>query len=195
MTADWQEQEENAGQALSRPTPACSPSAATPEADSRYSWTVDFAARRPKAREEMQPILAQASKLKEQVVDLKEKLKRLKKSKAATDTLEKLSADIGEKEKSAREMEAGQTTIDAAVFDLKAVNPNTVAKFDARSPAEIIKSIREQRAGRLASPVAALNAHTGSRRKVIPSFAAYGEAREFSQKPDAMVIPQILFHL
>lgn len=34
--------------------------------------------------------------------------------------------------------------MDAAVFDLKAVNPSTVAKFDDRSPAEIIQSIHDQ---------------------------------------------------
>ncbi|MFT3687803.1 hypothetical protein [Paenirhodobacter sp.] len=34
--------------------------------------------------------------------------------------------------------------IDAAVFDLKAVNPSTVARFDDRSAAEIIQSIHDQ---------------------------------------------------
>ena len=142
LTADWQEQEENAG----KPFPTYArllARRATPEADSRYSWTIDFSARRQKARGEMEPILAEASKLKEQVVDLKEDLKRLKKNKTAEHALETLAADISEKEKSARELEAQAATIDAAVFDLKAVNPNTVAKFDARSPAEIIQSIEK----------------------------------------------------
>ncbi|MBL9055014.1 MAG: hypothetical protein JNJ84_01925 [Rhodobacteraceae bacterium] len=51
---------------------------------------------------------------------------------------------IGEKEKSARELEAQAAAIDAAVFDLKAVNPSMVAKFDERSPAEIIRNIHDQ---------------------------------------------------
>jgi type I restriction enzyme M protein len=142
LTADWQEQEEHAGKQF--PTFArLLARRAQPEADSRYSWTIDFAARRQKAREEMEPILAKSSALKEEVIDLKEELKRLKKSKAAADKLEKLSADISEKEKAARELEAQATAIDAAVFDFKAVNPNTVAKFDARSPSAIIQSIED----------------------------------------------------
>ncbi len=34
--------------------------------------------------------------------------------------------------------------IDAAVFDLKAVNPNVVAKVDTRTPTEIIANIEAQ---------------------------------------------------
>jgi type I restriction enzyme M protein len=34
--------------------------------------------------------------------------------------------------------------IDAAVFDLKAVNPNAVVKIDARTPEEVIQSIEKQ---------------------------------------------------
>jgi type I restriction enzyme M protein len=140
LTADWKEQEENAGKTF--------PSYArllgkrgTAEADGRYSWTIDFAARRQKAREEMEPILARAAALKEEVVDLKEDQKRLKKARASDLDLTKLASAISEKEKNARELEAQAAAIDATVFDLKAVNPNTVAKFDARSPAEIIQSI------------------------------------------------------
>lgn len=43
-----------------------------------------------------------------------------------------------------RHLEAKATDIDAAVFDLKAVNPNTVTKVDARTPQEIITNIEEQ---------------------------------------------------
>jgi hypothetical protein len=114
------------------------------EADSRYSWTIDFAARRAKAREEMQPILAQAAETKAEVIDLKEKLKRLKKLKSSDAEVAALIGEINEKEKAARELEAQAAAIDAAVFDLKAVNPSTVAKFDDRSPAEIIQSIHDQ---------------------------------------------------
>ncbi len=113
----------------------------TTEADGRYSWTIDFASRRRKAREEIEPILARASALKEEVVDRKEEQKRLKKAKASDLDLTALASAIAEKEKTARELEAQAAAIDATVFDFKAVNPNTVAKFDARSPAEIIQSI------------------------------------------------------
>ncbi len=140
LTADWKEQEENAG----KPFPSYARllgKRGTAEADGRYSWTIDFAARRQKAREEMEPILARAAALKDEVVDLKEEQKRLKKARASDLDLTALASAIAEREKTARELEAQAAAIDATVFDLKAVNPNTVAKFDARSPAEIIQSI------------------------------------------------------
>jgi type I restriction enzyme M protein len=143
LVADWQADEANAG----KPFPSYARQLArrgTPEADSRWSWTVDFAARRAKAREDMQPLLDGAAKLKAEVVDLKEQLKRLKKEKAADDVLEAHDARIREKDKAARDLEAQAAAIDAAVFDLKAVNPNAVATVDDRAPAEIIASIDAQ---------------------------------------------------
>jgi len=112
--------------------------------DSRYSWTVNFAARRTKAREEMQPLLDKAAHIKAVVVDLKDNLKRLKKDKAEAAEIEAQETIIREQEKAAREMEAEADAIDAAVFDLKAVNPNAVATFDKRTPAQIIASIEDQ---------------------------------------------------
>lgn len=114
------------------------------EGSSRYFWTVDFAARRAKAREEMQPLLDKAAGIKAAVVDLKERLKQLKKDKAGESEMEALEADIREKEKAARDLEADAAAIDAAVFDLKAVNPNAVAVVDERTPGEIIESITAQ---------------------------------------------------
>ena len=78
------------------------------------------------------------------MVDLKEQLKRLKKAKANDDVLEAQDAKIREKDKAARDLEAQAATIDAAVFDLKAVNPNVVTTVDDRTPAEIIASIDAQ---------------------------------------------------
>jgi len=143
LVADWQADENNAG----RPFPSYARQLAqrgTPEADSRWSWMVDFAARRANAREEMQPLIDRAAKLKAEVVDLKEQLKRLKKAKANDDVLEAQDAKIREKDKAARDLEAQAAAIDAAVFDLKAVNPNAVASIDTRTPAEIILSIEKQ---------------------------------------------------
>ncbi|HYI71717.1 MAG TPA: hypothetical protein VEX87_18310 [Skermanella sp.] len=135
--------EAHAGQ----PFPSCARQLArrgTPVADSRWSWTVDFAARRAKAREEMLPLRDEAARLKAEVADIKEELKRLKKVKAGADVLEAHEAQIREKDKAARYLEAQAAAIDAAVFDLKAVNPNAVATVDQRTPAEIIASIDAQ---------------------------------------------------
>ena len=113
----------------------------TPEADSRWSWTVDFAARRARAREAMQPLLDAAAQLEAEVVDLKEQARRLKKHKAAAAVLQAHDARIRDKDKAARDLQAQAAAIDAAVFDLKAVNPHALATADERTPAEIFASI------------------------------------------------------
>ena len=155
LTADWQADEENVG----KPFPSYARMLqhhGQAEGVSRYSWTVDFAARRAKAREEMQPLLDKAADIKAAVVDLKERLKQLKKDKAGESEMEALEADIREKEKAARDLEAEAAAIDAAVFDLKAVNPNAVAVVDERTPGEIIENITAQ--GRIvADALARLN--------------------------------------
>ena len=143
LLASWQADDAHAG----HPLPSYARQLArrgTIEAASRYSWTVDFAARRAKAREEMQPLLDGAGKLKAEVVDLKERLKRFKKDKAADEVLNGLDAQIREKDKAARDLESQAAAIDAAVFDLKAVNPNAVTMVDQRRPDEIIVNIEEQ---------------------------------------------------
>ena len=143
LIADWLADETTA----EKPFPSYARQLAlrgTPEADSRYSWTVPFAARRVKAREDMQPFLDDAGRLRAEVVDLKEQLKRLKKDGAARASIEIVDAQIREKDKSVRELEAQASSIDAAVFDLKADNPNAVVTVDARTPAQIIESIQDQ---------------------------------------------------
>jgi type I restriction enzyme M protein len=116
----------------------------TPAAESRYSWTVDFAARRKQAREDMQPHVEEAARLKAEVVSLKEKLKALRAANSKDEKIEKLQTKIGEQEKAARDSETKAAAIDAAVFDLKAVNPNAIVKIDTRTPEEVIASIDEQ---------------------------------------------------
>jgi type I restriction enzyme M protein len=58
--------------------------------------------------------------------------------------LQAQDVQIREKDKAARDLEAQAAAIDAAVFDLRAVNPNAVATVDERTPAEIIASIDAQ---------------------------------------------------
>jgi len=140
LVADWKEDGSNAEKDF--PSYArLLPERGTPSGESRYSWTVDFAARRTKAREEMRPLLEEAAEIKAAVVDLKEQFKRLKKEKADPKKLKSLDGRIREQEKAAKDLETRAADIDAAVFDLKAVNPNAVSKTDDRAPAEIIESI------------------------------------------------------
>jgi type I restriction enzyme M protein len=143
LVAEWRQDEAGAG----RPFPSYAgllPKCGTPQGESRYSWSVDFSARRAQARQEMQPLLDEAAAIKAEVVDLKERLKWLKKQKAEPERLITLERQIRDKEKATKELEAKAAAIDAAVFDLKAVNPRTTAKVDNRSPQEIIDHIAVQ---------------------------------------------------
>ena len=142
LTEAWTEDENSTGEF---PSYARLLSArGTPAAESRYSWTVDFAARRKQAREDMKPHTDEAARLKAEVVSLKEKLKALKAADPKDKKIEALETKIGEQEKAAREAQAKADAIDAAVFDLKAVNPNAVVKIDTRTPEQVIESIDAQ---------------------------------------------------
>jgi len=138
----WQEDETSAGQPFPSYASLLS-HRGTAAAESRYSWTVDFAARRKQAREEMQPHLDDAARLRAEVVAHKASLKALKKN-GDKNEIEALERKIWEQEKAAREAQNKADAIDAAVFDLKAVNPNAVMKVDNRTPEEVIQSIAAQ---------------------------------------------------
>ncbi|RFC36311.1 MAG: type I restriction enzyme M protein [Candidatus Nitrotoga sp. LAW] len=143
LTTDWHADEANAG----KPFPSYARMLqlrGKPEGESRYSWTVDFAARRVKARTDMQPLLEEAAQIKANVVDLKEQVKRLKKDKADDSELLALTTQILEKDKAARDLETQAADIDAVVFDLKAVNPTVVVDVDTRTPQQIIENIETQ---------------------------------------------------
>jgi len=105
--------------------------------------TMLFQPDRARAREEMQPLRNQAAAAKVEATDLKEQLKRLKKRFGTEDAVEEATANIAERERGIRDLEAQIAAIDEAVYDLKAVNPNAVVKFDERTVQEIISSISE----------------------------------------------------
>ena len=143
LTAAWREDVACSG----LPFPSYArmlPHHGTPAGESRHSWTVDFAGRRAKARAEMLPFMAEATTLKDEVVDLKEQVKALKKCHATSDQIEAHQQAIAEKAKAARDLEAKAAAIDAAVFDLKATNPNAVVQTDDRGTLEIIQNIGAQ---------------------------------------------------
>lgn len=92
----------------------------------------------------MQPLLDEAAKLKAEVVDLKEQVKRLKKDPVRDPELRALTSQILEKDQGARDLETQAADLDAAVFDLKAVNPTAVVDVDTRTPQQIIGNIEAQ---------------------------------------------------
>ncbi len=98
-------------------------------------------AQETKAREDMAPHLAEVEKQKAEVVSLKDKLSALRKSGAAEEKLTACRESIAVAEKAARDSQAKADAIDAAVYDLKAVNPRARVERDTRTPDEIIESI------------------------------------------------------
>lgn len=142
LTEPWKEDENSTGDFPSYAR--LLPLRGTPEAESRYSWTVDFAARRQKAREEAEPFKEEEARCKAEVANLKEKLKALKAANAKREKLQEVETTLHETDKAAREAKAKAEAIESAVYDLKAVNPNAIVKIDTRTPEEVIQSIEEQ---------------------------------------------------
>lgn len=96
LTTEWKKDVGNEG----KPYPSYARMLAqrgTPAGDGRYSWTVDFAARRAKARAEMAPLMEKANALKAEVVTHKERLKRMKKDSATPEELQSVEARSAKK--------------------------------------------------------------------------------------------------
>lgn len=143
LVEDWRSREERVGQP-EQPFPSFARLLAKrgeAQADSDYSWTVDFAARRAQAQADKAPHEAEAARCREQAVALRERLAELRKAKADDAAL--LAAQQAQlaTEKAAREAQARAAAIDAASFDLKAVNPNARDTRDTRSPEEVLTAI------------------------------------------------------
>jgi type I restriction enzyme M protein len=143
LTGDWLAQEGN----QNKPFPSFArlrTHHGTPDADSDFSWTIDFTARRTKAQADMLPYLEEAKNLTESLLLFKEDLKTQKKDKADKEKISAIEEAIKAKEKAIREAQTKAADIDAAVYDLKAVNPNVKAISDTRTVLEIIDNINRQ---------------------------------------------------
>ncbi|MEN9426768.1 MAG: hypothetical protein RLZZ220_1117, partial [Pseudomonadota bacterium] len=147
LAAEWLDNEQTAAREegrARRPFPSFARllgQRGTPEGESDFSWTVDFAARRTKAAGEMAPHLAEVAELREKAVALKEQAAALKKAGGDDAALRACRDELLTTEKAIREAQARADAIDAATFDLKAVNPRARVERDLRSPAEILDSI------------------------------------------------------
>jgi type I restriction enzyme M protein len=143
LKTEWESEEANADE----PFPSYARMLAhrgTEKGESRYSWSIDFAAKRKQAKAEMQPLQDEAAEVRAATVDLKEQLRDLKRASGSILQIDALEIEIAEKQKAARELESKAAEIDAATFDLKAVNPRAVVKTDDRTPEQIIQSIGDQ---------------------------------------------------
>jgi type I restriction enzyme M protein len=112
-------------------------------ADSERSWTVDIKARRREAKRQADPLREKARPLTAESNELRENVKELKRQKTpeAQERIAELLPRISALESEARELTNKAQTIEDAVYDLKAVNPNAKIEEDTRTPEELLDFI------------------------------------------------------
>jgi type I restriction enzyme M protein len=110
--------------------------------ESERSWTVDFATNLQIALEEARPLREKAAELSFRADELEDEVPALRKKKASKDQLEHAQTNWRLAVREARETAAKAVTIENAVYDLKAVNPNRHVEEDTRTPLEIIAEIQ-----------------------------------------------------
>lgn len=112
-------------------------------ADSERSWTVNITARRQEAKRQADPLREKAMPLTIGATQLRNQIKDLKKQNT-TDALvkiEELSARASMLEADSRELNNKAQSIEDAVYDLKAVNPNAKSEEDTRTPKDLLDFI------------------------------------------------------
>jgi type I restriction enzyme M protein len=115
-------------------------------ADSPASWTVDHTARLEKAAEEARPHRAKAAELDAKAKDLANQFREKRRANNGNGgkpnpELDALETQLKSVEREARETLAKAEAIEAAAYDLKAVNPNRNSEEDTRTPAELLDFI------------------------------------------------------
>ncbi len=113
--------------------------------DSERSWTIDFAARSETARKQAEPFKQKVRELENESYKTKEKVKQLKlQSSQNKDEINELQTKIAELDFQARESRAKSESIENAIYDIKAVNPNAKDLSDKRTPKELLAFIAEK---------------------------------------------------
>ncbi len=110
--------------------------------ESERSWNLDFTARRKKAAEDAKPFRQAEAALKAQAREKADLVAEFKRAKPRdSEAIKALQAESKQLLKDARAEAAKAQTIEDAVYDLKAVNPNRVAVVDTRTPSELLTEI------------------------------------------------------
>ena len=115
----------------------------TPEAETENSWTIDFAEKKEKARQEAAPHRREADTQRERAITLREQAKAFRKASKVKDA-DSLMPSAEAADKLAREAIAKAQAIEDAVYDLKAVNPREKKVIDTRTPAQLLEAIAEK---------------------------------------------------
>ena len=121
--------------------------------ESEKSWTVDLVQRRKDALKESAPLRKQAESKSRQADAIKVQLMAL--AKDSTDDYKALKSQEEELRRDARELMNRAQAIDNAVYDLKAVNPNSIVEEDTRTPEDLLNII-EQKGKEVAKALSAL---------------------------------------
>ena len=120
--------------------------------ESEKSWTVDLPQRRKDALKESAPLRKQAESKSRQADVIKVQLMAMTKG---TDDYKVLEMQEGELRRDARELKNRAQAIEDSVYDLKAVNPNSIVKEDTRTPEDLLNII-EQKGREIAEALSAL---------------------------------------
>lgn len=120
--------------------------------ESEKSWTVDFPQLKKDALKESAPLRKQAESKSRQADVIKVQLMAMTKG---TDDYKVLEMQEGELRRDARELINRVQAIDDAVYDLKAVNPNSIVEEDTRTPEDLLNII-EQKGREVAEVLSAL---------------------------------------
>ena len=113
--------------------------------DSEKSWTINFAERRETARTQAEPFKQKVRELENEAYKTKEKVKQLKSILPQDkDKIAELQTKIAELDFEARDNRTKAETIENAIYDIKAVNPNAKDTTDKRTPIELLAFISEK---------------------------------------------------
>ncbi len=120
--------------------------------ESEKSWTVDLPQRKKDALKESAPLYKQADSKSRKADEIKVQLMAMTKG---MDDDKVLETQEGELRRDARELKNRAQAIDDAVYDLKAVNPNSIVEEDTRTPEDLLNII-EQKGREVAEALSAL---------------------------------------
>jgi type I restriction enzyme M protein len=111
--------------------------------ETEKSWFIDIVEKKRVAQKQAQPFIEEQRKLNQQIEQLANKIKELKKQKDEKKT-EELELKIKELQKQANENANQAKEILDSVYDLKAVNPNIAPPPPPPPPEELIRLIEEK---------------------------------------------------
>ena len=128
-------------------------------ADSERSWTVDIAALKKDAKRQSDPLRAAADKLSSEASQLRNDIKQQSAANGPAERLEELKKNLSALYGRIRELKSNAQSIDDAVYDLKAVNPNAKSEEDTRTSEELLDFI-EAKGREVQSAIEALRLFT-----------------------------------